>query len=45
MLNTMYSYLHYCDTFLCKEIACVSHVDGNDDRGNEREIQAVLNNS
>ena len=34
---------HY-DTFLCKEITCVSHVNGKGDRGYEGKIQAVLNN-
>ena len=30
-------------TFLCKHNTCVSHVDGKDDRCNERGIQAVSN--
>ena len=30
--------------FFCKETTCVSHVNGKSDRGNEREIQAVINN-
>ena len=34
----------YCDTFLCTETTCVSHVNGKGDRGNERKIHAVLNN-
>ena len=34
----------HCDTFLCKEITCLSHVNGKGDRGYERKIQAVLNN-
>ena len=34
----------HCDTFLCKETTCVSHVNGKGDRGYERELQAVLNN-
>ena len=33
-----------CDTFLCKDTTCVSHVNGRGDRGYERKIQAVLNN-
>ena len=34
----------HCDTFLCQEITCVSHVNGKGDKGYERKIQAVLNN-
>ena len=33
-----------CDTFLCKETMCASHVNGKGDRGYERGIQVVLNN-
>ena len=33
-----------CDTFFCKETTYVSHVNGKSDRGNEREIHAVINN-
>ena len=34
----------YCDTFLCKETTCVSHVNGKSDIGYEKKIPAVLNN-
>ena len=33
-----------CDTFLCKENTCVSHINGKGDRVYEREIQAVFKN-
>ena len=33
----------HCDTFLCKNTTCVSHVNGKGDRGYEWKIQAVLN--
>ena len=29
----------HCDTFLCKKTTCVSHVNGKNDRGYEREIK------
>ena len=35
----------YCDTCLSKETTCVSHVNGKGDRGYERKIHAVLNNT
>ena len=34
----------HCDTFLCKDTTCVSHVNGKGDMGYERKIHAVLNN-